>query len=112
VADEVKICGETAIDFALALEWLHDRWNVKRLLCEGGGEVNAGLFREKLVDEVYMTLAPLIFGGRGAPTVVDGEGIADVDEATRLRLRSCQRVGNELFLIYRVDKPGRAVASA
>src|SRR4029079_16033487 len=41
VADEVKVCGETALDFALALHWLREKWNVRHLLCEGGGEINA-----------------------------------------------------------------------
>ena len=101
VADEVKVCGETTLDFAMALHWLHEKWNVRRLLCEGGGEVNAGLFRQNLVDEVCMTLSPLVFGGRDAPTMADGEGISDLAQATRLRLASCKRVGDELFLVYR-----------
>src|SRR5437773_2079800 len=64
VADEVAAFGDEELDFRAALEWLRKKWNVRRLLCEGGGEVNAGLFEAKLVDEVYQTICPLIFGGR------------------------------------------------
>src|ERR1041385_6154805 len=64
VADEVAIFGKTELDFRAALNWLSRKWKVKRLLCEGGGEVNAGLFRAGLVDEIYQTICPLIFGGR------------------------------------------------
>jgi riboflavin-specific deaminase-like protein len=102
VADEVKICGKTEVDFVAALRWLREKWNVRRLLCEGGGEVNAGLFRNGVVDEIHLTLSPLVFGGRDAPTMVDGEGIEDVNDATRLQLKSLRRVGSELFLVYRV----------
>jgi len=80
---------------------------VRHLLCEGGGEVNAGLFRDGVVDEVYLTLSPLVFGGRNAPTMADGEGIAEVNQATRLRLTSCRRFGDERFLVYRVRKAAR-----
>jgi len=74
------------------------------LLCEGGGEVNAGLFRHEVVDEIYLTLCPLIFGGRNAPTMADGKGIEEVNDATRLQLKSLRRLGSELFLVYRVRK--------
>jgi 2,5-diamino-6-(ribosylamino)-4(3H)-pyrimidinone 5'-phosphate reductase len=107
VADEVKICGEKEVDFVQALRWLRDEWQVRRLLCEGGGEINAGLFRQQVVDELHVTVSPLIFGGRNAPTLADGEGIAEVDQATRLRLTSWRRVGDELFLVYRVRKTAR-----
>jgi riboflavin biosynthesis pyrimidine reductase len=102
VADEVKTFGTNEFDFRAALQWLRQYWNVQRLLCEGGGEINAGLFGDGLVDEVYLTLAPLVFGGRNAPTLADGRGITKVAQAVRLRLKTLQRFGDELFLVYRV----------
>jgi riboflavin-specific deaminase-like protein len=104
VADEVKVFGKEEIDFAAALRWLYRRWNVRRLLCEGGGEINAGLFRQGLVDEVYQTICPLILGGRDAPTLADGQGVSSLSQATRLKLKQLRRVGGELFLVYRVSK--------
>lgn len=104
VADEVKVCGRGELDFLEALAWLREKWQVKHLLCEGGGEVNAGLFRCGAVDQIYQTVSPLIFGGRAAPTMADGKGIEDVNQAIRLRLKSLQRVGDELFLLYRVRR--------
>src|ERR1041384_6828 len=70
----VHVCGDKDLDFTYALHWLRREWNVKRLLCEGGGEVNAALFREGLVDEIYLTLCPVIFGGPGGATLVGGVG--------------------------------------
>jgi 2,5-diamino-6-(ribosylamino)-4(3H)-pyrimidinone 5'-phosphate reductase len=99
---EVKICGEKSVDFAEALRWLRKEWQVKRLLCEGGGEINDALFRAKVVDEVYHTLCPLIFGGRNAPTMADGEGVLKLAQATRIRVKSLKRIGDELFLLYEV----------
>jgi riboflavin biosynthesis pyrimidine reductase len=74
------------------------------LLCEGGGEVNAGLFAAGLVDEVYQTVSPIVFGGRNAPTMADGDGVAEVAQGTRLRLVSLERHKDELFLVYRARK--------
>ena len=104
LADEIAVFGEQQLDFTAALAWLRKKWKVKRLLCEGGGEVNAGLFREGLVDEVYQTICPVIFGGRHAPTMADGLGVRELSQATQLRLKSLRRVGQELFLVYRSQK--------
>jgi riboflavin-specific deaminase-like protein len=102
VADVVKICGETEIDFRQALRWLRRCWHVKRLLCEGGGELNDALLRAGLVRELHLTLCPKIFGGRQAPTLADGVGTPRLSRATALKLKSARRCGRELFLVYSV----------
>ena len=102
LADEVKVCGERELDFAFALRWLRREWHVKRLLCEGGGEINAGLFEAGLVNELHVTLCPVISGGRTAPTMADGKGFKKLTDAARLKMTSQKHIGDELFLVYRV----------
>ena len=101
LATEVKTFGKTEIDFVAALRWLRKKWHVKRLLCEGGGELDDGLFRAGVVDELHLTICPKIFGGRSAPTICDGVGAPSLSQATQLRLARMQRHEDELFLIYR-----------
>lgn len=98
----VHTCGESEIDFLSALKWLRREWNVQRLLCEGGGEINGALFQANLVDEIYHTLCPTIFGGRAAPTMADGTGVKRLADATRLKLKATRRVGDEIFLTWAV----------
>ena len=102
VADAVEICGENAIDFARALRWLREQWQVNRLLCEGGGELNDVLFSADLVNELNLTICPKIFGGSDAPTIAGGQGGRALSSASGLRLKSRRRVGDELFLVYDV----------
>jgi riboflavin biosynthesis pyrimidine reductase len=80
---------------------------VKRLLCEGGGALNEALFRAGVVDEVYLTISQVIFGGRDAPTLADGKGIDYLADATHLKLKSYRRIGDELFLVFKAKKKVR-----
>jgi riboflavin-specific deaminase-like protein len=104
VADEVKICGKTEINFRAALRWLRKKWNVRRLLCEGGGELNGALVRAGLVDELHLTICPKIFGGHAAPTIADGNGISNLAAAARFKLKSTNRVADELFVVFKAVK--------
>jgi 2,5-diamino-6-(ribosylamino)-4(3H)-pyrimidinone 5'-phosphate reductase len=98
----VKVCGSHEVDFRRALEWLREKWGVKRLVCEGGGEVNDGFFRAGVANEVHLTVCPAVFGGRRAPTLSDGLGAGTLARAARLELQSARRHGDEMFFVYRV----------
>ncbi|MFO1512474.1 MAG: dihydrofolate reductase family protein [Verrucomicrobiota bacterium] len=100
----VKICGAREINFHTALRWLHQRWGVKRLVCEGGGELNDALFRHGLVDELHLTICPKILGGRTAPTIADGLGFPHLANAAPFTLKSSRRIGDEMFLIFSAAK--------
>jgi 2,5-diamino-6-(ribosylamino)-4(3H)-pyrimidinone 5'-phosphate reductase len=100
VAHEVKIFGEREINFRAAFQWLRAKWNVKRLLCEGGGELNDALFCAGLVDELHLTICPKIFGGRRAPTIADGLGTVSLKNAFEFRRKSVRRINGELFTVW------------
>jgi riboflavin-specific deaminase-like protein len=102
VATEVKICGTKEINFPRALRWLREKWGIKRLLCEGGGELNDALFRAGVVTQLHVTVCPKILGGRTAPTIADGLGANSLARAAQLELESARRQDDEMFLVYRV----------
>ena len=104
LADEVKVCGRQEINFREAFCWLRGKWEVQRLLCEGGGGLNDALFRAGLVDELHLTICPKVFGGRNAPTIVDGKGFQRLAEALPLQIKSFKRIGNEVFAVFRQVK--------
>jgi riboflavin-specific deaminase-like protein len=99
LADEIKICGRREINFRAALRWLRKKWGVRRLLCEGGGELNDALIHAGLVNELHLTICPKIFGGRCAPTIADGHGFGHLANAKRFRLKSIRPNDNELFTV-------------
>jgi riboflavin-specific deaminase-like protein len=72
---------------------------VRRILCEGGPTLNSMLFREQLIDEVFLTLAPKLFGGEDPLTIVTGPRF---EPFLRLELRSLAERDGEIFLKYGV----------
>ena len=101
-ADAVHVSPGKELDFHKALLWLRKEWGVKRLLCEGGGAINGGLFLARVVDEIYLTIAPVIMGGRNAPTPADGDGFPKLADALPLKMKRLQRVGDELYTVFSV----------
>jgi 5-amino-6-(5-phosphoribosylamino)uracil reductase len=101
LASEVRIYSGAEIDFAEALSWLRREHGVRRLVCEGGGELNDALFRADLIDELHVTVCPKVFGGRAAPTIADGLGAESLSAASSFRLHQVRRVKDEVFLVYR-----------
>jgi diaminohydroxyphosphoribosylaminopyrimidine deaminase/5-amino-6-(5-phosphoribosylamino)uracil reductase len=83
------------------------RRGVQSVLIEGGGEVLASAFAERLVDRVAWCIAPLVIGGREAPGAVGGEGIRRLSQAVRLEELACSRLGPDLYLEARVAYPRR-----
>jgi riboflavin-specific deaminase-like protein len=105
LANDVWSLGRSTIDFTKALERLHQEHGVRRLLCEGGGELNEALIHAGLVDELHITFCPLLLAGRRAPTLADGPGIPVLADAARFRLKRRRVVGSELFSVYSAVRP-------
>jgi riboflavin-specific deaminase-like protein len=67
------------------------------LLCEGGPTLNRALLGAGLVDELFLTLAPLLAGDPRQPGIVMG---APLPAPAGLALRWVLRDGDELYLRY------------
>lgn len=65
----------------------------------GGGALNQLFYKEGLVDELFLTLCPLILGSTTAINLVKPPLPAPV----RLTLKSSKVVGNLVFLKYKVQ---------
>jgi diaminohydroxyphosphoribosylaminopyrimidine deaminase/5-amino-6-(5-phosphoribosylamino)uracil reductase len=68
------------------------------VLVEGGGTVNASLVADRLVDKVVAVVSPLLLGGAGAPTPIDGPTAAWMDGAVRLRDLTLRRLGDDVAI--------------
>lgn len=75
---------------------------IKKLAILGGGELIASLLAEDLIDEIYLTICPLLLGGNKAATPLGGTGFM-ADYARKLQLLSVETVEQEIFLHYRLE---------
>ena len=82
-------------------------FGIRRLLLEGGGELNWGMLSQGLVDEISVAITPRILGGTRATSVVAGRGFALVMEGVRLKLIGTARYGPDLVVKYTVESSGR-----
>ncbi|GGZ09949.1 5-amino-6-(5-phosphoribosylamino)uracil reductase [Streptomyces geysiriensis] len=91
-----------AFDWRAALEHLHDRRGVRRLMVEGGGTVHTQLLRRELADELQLVLAPLLVGDPDAPRLFGPGGY----QSGRLRLVESRRIEDVVLARYLPTAPG------
>ena len=79
------------------------RMGIRKILVEGGGEINWSLLRLGIVNELIVTIAPKIVGGRQATTLVEGQGYRRISQGIKLHLKQAQIQNNgELVLHYKL----------
>jgi len=97
---EMVIAREEDLDLHQIVHVLRDK-GVEYLLVEGGPSLTFSRLEADLIDELFVTLAPLLKGGRDVPTLLEGKGFP-AGQARHLQLLSVREHEGELFLRYRV----------
>lgn len=95
----IFVGGGERVDLRYVMRTLREM-GVERVMVEGGGMMNYELIKERLVDEIYVAIAPKIFGGDSAPTLVDGGGFRE-DGAVGLEFTDIEKLGDVVILRYR-----------
>lgn len=95
--------GKSRIDLAKVLQKLRSRFEIKRLLLEGGGKINGSFLAANLIDELSILVGPVADGSVGTATLFDVE---DRHVPPRkLKLMSMEkRAGDIVWLRYKVRR--------
>ena len=102
------------VDLPLMVKKLHDELGIRYLLCEGGPTFYGSMTKAGLIDEKFLTIAPVEVGQMAPPEQVmaefdktrlrpntfGGSGFTR-DNMTRWTWLSCRRVGDHEFNRYR-----------
>jgi len=61
-------------------------FGINSILLEGGGTLNWSFIEKNLIDEIRLTIAPWIVGGKEATSLVDGIGFEKISSSPRFDL--------------------------
>lgn len=93
--------GKDGLDLAQALAVLAEEFGIKRLLLEGGGNINGAFLSAGLIDEISNLIVPLADGGQGVPTIFERPS----GDTARLTLTAVERLAHGIVhLRYTIDR--------
>lgn len=89
-----------------ALRHMREHLGAAVMLCEGGPDINAELFALDAVDELFLSIGPVIVGGRDVLTAVTGDRPYTRETVKRLDLAAvaANEDTGEVYLRYRVRR--------
>lgn len=74
--------------------------SIKSILLEGGGNLNWSFIKNDLVDEIRLTIAPWIVGGKEATSLVEGNGFDKMKQGRKFKLVKVNNRDNYVILNY------------
>ncbi|HLK56832.1 MAG TPA: bifunctional diaminohydroxyphosphoribosylaminopyrimidine deaminase/5-amino-6-(5-phosphoribosylamino)uracil reductase RibD [Chthonomonadaceae bacterium] len=92
---------EGHVDLRALLGVLAER-QIISVLVEGGGQLHAALLEANLAQKALFFIAPKLVGGQDAPTPLEGEGIATMQDAIPLEEFTIRRFGPDVALEGRI----------
>lgn len=97
--------GKDKIVLKELITFLTKRLKARRILMEGGPTLFGSFLEEGLIDELFLTLSPKIFGNEEGKTLTLVEKrLFKSENIKNLRIVSSKQQGSELFLRYRILK--------
>jgi riboflavin-specific deaminase-like protein len=89
------------VDLAEMLRILRRDYKVRRVACEGGPTLFRSMLEPGLIDELSLTIAPYLFGGAEAPTLM-GLNKEFLPASVKCIMKDMSVVGDECFLTYKI----------
>ena len=94
---DVARASDGHLDLGALIDLLGAR-EIDSVILEGGATLNWAAVKAGIVDKVLAYLAPKFFGGAQAKTPVGGQGFASPADALELRIKSVERLGDDLLV--------------
>jgi riboflavin-specific deaminase-like protein len=96
---ELRLSEGERVHLPYLLNDLYQNYRVRTLVCEGGPRLARSLVEIGAIDELFLTVAPILFGGAEAPGLLGRAG--PFLSASRIyRLESMKVLSGECYLHY------------
>jgi 2,5-diamino-6-(ribosylamino)-4(3H)-pyrimidinone 5'-phosphate reductase len=103
----LHLSGSGRVDLREMLHRLRTEYKVRTVAFEGGAALFRAFLEDDLVDQLSLTIAPFVFGGKEAPTLT-GLDKSFLPNTIRCTLLGMRVVGDECFLTYRIRQGRKA----
>ena len=99
---QVLVYGNGKVNLRNLFQQL-EKMGLKKIIVEGGGEINWSVLKLGLVNELVVTISPVIIGGRDAKTLVEGKGFTNISDGIKMKLsNTIIQNKNEIVLFYKL----------
>ncbi|MDE2060377.1 MAG: bifunctional diaminohydroxyphosphoribosylaminopyrimidine deaminase/5-amino-6-(5-phosphoribosylamino)uracil reductase RibD [candidate division NC10 bacterium] len=71
---------------------------VTSVMIEGGEAIFTSAIEEGIVDKFLLFMAPILVGGKSAPSLLGGAGIEEIGQALRLHRLRIEQLGEDLLI--------------
>lgn len=92
VPEAEMIFYENTIDLQDMFKKLCNKYGAERVTVQSGGEMNALLLRQGLIDAVSVVIAPVLVGGRDTSTLIDGDSLTSLNELGNIHTLELQKM--------------------
>ena len=87
------------------MEWQDILIKLKSLKYEkiailGGAKLISSLLKENLIDDIWLTICPLIMGKKSAPSFIESSLLDKIPTPINLKLLEIKQIGQEIFVHY------------
>ena len=87
---QVLVTGGKIVNIRSVFRHL-ERLGFKRILVEGGGEINWSVLNLGMIDEMIVMVSSVVIGGRDAKTLVEGRGFSKISSTKKMKLSRVER---------------------
>lgn len=91
------VAAEGRVDLDAVLAILHER-GVRSIVAEGGAVLHSDIIRRGAWQKMALFVAPMFVGGGDAPAILNGEAVARLTDAYRIRFDRVEMVGSDLMI--------------
>lgn len=99
---QVLVYGNGRVNLRNLFQQL-EKMGLKKIIVEGGGEINWSVLKLGLVNELVVTISPVVIGGRDAKTLVEGKGFTNISDGIKMKLsNTIIQNKNEIVLFYKL----------
>ena len=93
------------IDFVDLFRKLKQDYGINRVTIQTGGTLNSIFLRNKLIDKIFIVVAPTLIGGKDTPSLIDGKSLSSIKELNLIKALKLTEVKklNDSYLHLKYD---------